>query len=152
MVEDAQEKEHWSLTAVGMGIWLVAISALLLGVSSCEAARIDPEDLCAGDGRGRCTMSPGTVRDVDSDEVTVLYNDESWRMTLAGGDAPAVGSRVRFEWWEGRLVALYDVTRRRRYRTSEWPTPWHPVVFVCFVPGIAALGVGGVAQLIRKRG
>jgi hypothetical protein len=43
------------------------------------------------------------------------------------GLAPAVGSRVVLERWNGRLVSVVDAERRRRH-AEEWPRRVHDLL------------------------
>lgn len=150
----AEEPEgaHWAGGCFGCGFLLLAWAALLFGISYVEERRFDPGDRCAGRERGRCVrMDTGRVERAGGflDEVTVSYGDGRWRAVaiMAGTAEPSVGTRVRLEWWDGKLVALVDRHTERRYKTTAWPNRWDEggVWMLLGLAGVAlAIGAWGV--------
>lgn len=151
-------RRGWRSGCVGCSGLLLALLAIGVVVVVVRGGPgFVPDHRCATGESGSCIrVGTGVVESANGffDRVTVRYDDgrRTTTVTLRGSDKPAVGTRLRLEWWDGRgtIVALVDLANEHRYETDDSPHPWWEWALV-FVVCVVALGVVfGIAALVGR--
>jgi hypothetical protein len=143
------------------GVILLAIVAVLISVAVDETrwtfTTVTPSRVCANEQRSNCLFrTPGRVKLVDGSWFSVTVDQAPYvrDATLSHGPAPAVGSVVVLEDWNGRLVSVFDPARGRR-RTGQWPNPSKDLLEAAaalVAPlAVAALFFFNLAKAIRRQ-
>lgn len=112
--------------AIGGLMLLVAVALLIVIVvneSRWAFTTVSPTHMCAHGRRNNCLIrTPARVKLVDGRWFNATTDRAPYHRdaTLSHGAAPAVGSVVVMEDWNGRLVSVFDPGRGRRH-TKQWP-------------------------------
>jgi hypothetical protein len=158
MADEDDDGPHWSFGCAGCGGIVLFFALMFFGIALYNSSRFDPDERCPDGERGECIRTDNGRVEQQSGffhGVRVSYDDGRFRAdaTMIGSDEPPVGTRIRLEWWDGKLIALYDPGRERRYKTTAWPSRWDPAALgflVLALPFFIPLLVYGLVRLRRR--
>jgi hypothetical protein len=139
---------------VAAGWFLLLLSVFVGAIDFVDGPRVEASGECAPGETADCFVRhEGVVTSSDGSHVDVRYDDgrRTASVTLLADAGPPVGARVRLQRWGGDVVAVYDPSLERRYRTLLWPRRWDPYAFAFALVGAAIVAAQFTRRAVRRR-